>query len=67
MITDAWLLSRRRWDFHILRVWIADPARRLINVFLPDNKVQATLTADDTLTGGDLLPGFSIHVKTIFE
>jgi len=53
-------------EYGVQMMWIVDPARRLINVFLPENQVKATLTARDTLTGGEVLPTLRVPVKDIF-
>jgi Uma2 family endonuclease len=48
-----------------LLVWIVDPETRTISVYHSRNKI-AVLAETDTLTGGDLLPGFSVSVADIF-
>jgi Uma2 family endonuclease len=46
-------------------VWFVEPDQRTVRVFAaPDRSV--TLTADDTLDGGDVLPGFTLPVKQVF-
>jgi Uma2 family endonuclease len=46
-------------------VWIVDPKSQTVTVYGADRRA-ATLTSGDTLTGGDLLPGFSASVAGIF-
>ena len=46
-------------------VWIVDPPLQQIVAHTPDNNVQTTYKADDTLTGGDVLPGFSVQVSAM--
>ena len=47
-------------------VWLLDPeAERVIVVTPPDH--YRVLTADETLDGGDVLPGFSCAVRELFE
>src|SRR5436305_1705802 len=46
-------------------VWVAYPRSRVIYVYTSPNEVKI-LQADDTLTGGDVLPGFSVQVADIF-
>lgn len=46
-------------------VWYVDPRKRTIEVYTSVNDVM-TLTINDTLDGGTLLPGFSVAVATIF-
>ena len=45
--------------------WIAYPERQTIAVHRPGQSPE-TLGVDDTLDGGELLPGFSIPVRRIF-
>jgi Uma2 family endonuclease len=47
-------------------VWIADPERKIIKVYAP-NESPKTLTLDDTLDGGKVLPGFTLSVRSLFE
>jgi len=46
-------------------VWLVNPARQTVTVHTPDH-VARTLFADDTLDGGDVLPGFSVRVGELF-
>jgi Uma2 family endonuclease len=46
-------------------VWVAIPEDRSVGVFTPDRK-QVLLTEKDTLSGGDVLPGFSCLVGDLF-
>lgn len=45
-------------------VWIVIPAKQLVEVYTNDE--DRILTADDTLDGGEVLPGFSLAVRDIF-
>ena len=47
-------------------VWVADPERVTITVYRPYQE-PLTLGEDDTLAGGDLLPGFSTPVWRLFR
>ena len=48
-----------------LLVWIVDPRARTVTAYRPDNT--ATLVrADQTLTGEDVLPGFSLELAELF-
>jgi Uma2 family endonuclease len=47
-------------------VWLAYPKKRMVEVLYPDGEFDI-FQADDTLTGGDLLPDFSILVSELFE
>ena len=46
-------------------VWEVDPKKRIIDVYLnPTDKT--TLTTNDTLDGGTVLPGFQLPLKDLF-
>lgn len=45
-------------------VWLVIPEKRLIEVYAPDD--EQVLDETDTLTGGDVLPGFSMPVRDVF-
>jgi Uma2 family endonuclease len=45
----------------VLAVWLFDPIKRTITVFSPDD-APMRLEENDTLAGGNILPGFSIRV-----
>lgn len=46
-------------------VWLVYPNYRLVEVYRPDADVEI-LGEADTLTGGDVLPGFALPVREIF-
>lgn len=46
-------------------VWVVDPKRRTVQVCAP-LAAPVTLQAADTLTGGEVLPGFSVPVEELF-
>ena len=46
-------------------VWVVDPDKKQVEVYLPD-RIPNTVTLDDTLEGGDILPAFTLPVKDIF-
>jgi Uma2 family endonuclease len=46
-------------------VWLISPAEAAVTIFRPDAD-PVTLGSDDTLDGGDVLPGFSVSVAAIF-
>lgn len=48
------------------QVWIVYPAKRQVVVH-SQASAPRTLHADDQLTGGDILPGLSINVSSIFD
>jgi Uma2 family endonuclease len=45
-------------------VWLIYPNRRLVEVLTADERY--LLTVDGTISGGELLPGFSIAVRDLF-
>ena len=46
-------------------VWYIDPRKRRVRVFTsPDDVTE--LSETDTLTGGDVLPGFAVEVAVLF-
>lgn len=47
-------------------IWLVDPDDRRVMVYTPDDGDGRTLTAGDTLDGGEVLPGFSVPVEDIF-
>jgi len=46
-------------------IWIIHRRRRFITVYTP-NDPPVTLNEGDTLTGGDVLPGFTLELATFF-
>ena len=46
-------------------VWLVDPEKQEIDVLIP-GQPERTLHLDDTLDGGDVLPGFALAVRDIF-
>ena len=47
-------------------VWIVDPVSRTVTVYKSETDIK-TLTREDTLTGDDVVPGFSCPVELLFE
>ncbi len=57
----------RMWLSHGVRIaWVVHPDTRTVDVHRPDQPA-ATLGANDSLEGGDVLPGFAHPVSAIFE
>lgn len=48
-------------------VWVVDPQRRKVVVYTTDSDTQTTLGDHATLTGDDVLTGFSVPVTNLFE
>ena len=47
-------------------LWIVDPQNKTIAVYERDSKTPTTLNEGDTLSGGAVLPGFSLDVDDVF-
>lgn len=47
-------------------VWVLDPEPERVMVYTPPNQIRV-LRRDETLEGGDVLPGFSCRVGEMFE
>ena len=47
-------------------VWVVDPQRRTVTVHRPESE-PFVLSADDQLTGEDVLPGFECRVADLFD
>lgn len=47
-------------------VWLIFSEHRLVEVYQPDAATQR-LTADDSIDGGTLLPGFALLVRDLFN
>jgi Uma2 family endonuclease len=46
-------------------VWVVDPQTRTVSVYRNRSEI-SVLAANETLSGGDVLPGFSVPVAEIF-
>jgi Uma2 family endonuclease len=47
-------------------VWVVEPVSKTVTAYRSRNDIK-TLTANDTLTGEDVVEGFSCSVAEIFE
>lgn len=47
-------------------VWVLEPTLRTVTVYKSETDIK-TLTREDTLTGDDVVPGFSCPVEQLFE
>ena len=47
-------------------VWVVEPVSRTVTVYKSETDIK-TLTREDTLTGNDVVPGFSCPVELLFE
>ena len=48
------------------QVWVEDPERTTVTIYRP-GAAPVTLGEDDTLGGGDLMPGFTTPVWRLFR
>lgn len=67
---DTFRQMRRKAEYYLANgsklVWLVFPEIREVEVYVPDADV-ATLTDEDTLDGGDVLPGFTLKLAEIFK
>jgi Uma2 family endonuclease len=52
-------------DAGCVAVWVVDPKTFTVTTYGPDRKA-TILRSDDTLGGGDVLPGFNVPVADVF-
>jgi Uma2 family endonuclease len=50
----------------VRRVWFVDPGRRTVQIFTAPDR-SSTRTMEQSLDGGDVLPGLKLPVRRIFE
>jgi Uma2 family endonuclease len=53
-------------DVGVQLVWVVHPIRRTVTVYTKD-RIAHVLDENDTLDGGDVLPGFALPVSEVFE
>lgn len=57
---------REYFSIGVRLVWIADPQAKIVYAYRSTTDVRE-FTADDELTGDDVLPGFAVKVAALFE
>jgi len=66
---DSFKAMRRKADYYLANgtrlVWLVHLEKRLVEVYRPDADVEI-LTEDGILSGEDVLPGFSLPLRTVF-
>jgi len=67
---DRWSEVRQKireyFAVGVLLVWVADPEERSVHTYRSPTDV-SVFTAEDTLRGEEVLPGFSVPVARLFE
>jgi Uma2 family endonuclease len=53
-------------DVGVRMIWVVHPIQRTVTVYRPDRSAHVFYD-EDTLDGGDVLPGFTLLVAEIFE
>jgi Uma2 family endonuclease len=53
-------------DAGVRMVWSVEPVRQRLTVYTPDRHARL-LVAEDTLDGGEVLPGFRLPITSIFR
>jgi Uma2 family endonuclease len=62
-------MARKRAEYFsatVKLVWMFDPRARTVEIFTSVED-STLLGVNDTLTGGDVLPGFSVAIKSLFD
>ena len=54
-------------EYGVEQVWLVFPDDHEIRVCTPTHPLGQTFGMEDTLTGGDVLPGFSVPMRAIFD
>ncbi|MEM7812450.1 MAG: Uma2 family endonuclease [Planctomycetota bacterium] len=65
-VSDLKVKLEEYFSAGISLVWVVHPEVRQILVHIGGNRTPVVLTETDTLTGGDVLPGFAVPVADIF-
>jgi Uma2 family endonuclease len=66
---DSVKAMRERAEYFIANdvqlVWLVFPRKRYVEVYSPDHEMEI-LFGSDSLSGGDLLPGFAMSIEEVF-
>lgn len=69
--TDRYTKINRKVDGYlrdgVRLIWVIDMSRRTVTVHTQGSKQATTMIADETLSGGDVLPGFAVEVRALFS
>ncbi|MDP6361249.1 MAG: Uma2 family endonuclease [Planctomycetota bacterium] len=58
--------TREFFEAGVRLVWIMDPRKKMVDVYTSPDEFK-TLHEDDSLDGGDVLPGFALPIQEWFE
>lgn len=56
----------RYFEDGVRLVWVVNPRKNIVSVYSPGSSQITRLSENDTLDGGDVLPGFMLPVRDIF-
>ncbi len=69
-LDDRWADVQKKlaeyFNIGVQMVWVADPKQQQVHVYRALTDVEI-VNADQRLTGGDVLPDFSVSVAALFE
>jgi Uma2 family endonuclease len=65
LYTDIQDKVDRYLDDRVRLIWVIDPQRKRVSVYKGERHVK--LNEDDTLSAGELIPGFNIRLRELFE
>lgn len=57
----------RYLDDGVRQAWLIEPGGQTVTIYTPHSKQLTHLIAEDTLTGGDIIPGFELPLVTLFS
>jgi Uma2 family endonuclease len=68
LLNDPAVLRQKLWNYLVagIVVWVVDPDEKQVEVYVPGQPV-SVIGSDGVLEGGDVLPGFAMAVKDLFE
>ena len=68
--SQSWAETRRKADRYLRHgttlVWLIDPGSETAEVWQRDSEQREVIDSDDELSGGAILPGFSLPLRKIF-
>ena len=66
---DTYMSMRDKAEYYVQHgchmVWLIYPEKRIVEVYQPGKDIDL-LVAGDTLSGGEILPGFTLAVEAVF-